>query len=72
METKDLLGRVLINIENQGDELHLWTADKHYCYYHDQDCCEDVSIEEIHGDLKDLIGEPLLIADETTHDATQA
>lgn len=42
--------------------------------YHEQDCCEDVSIEDIIGNIKDLIGEPLVMAEEITsnenpHDA---
>lgn len=31
---------------------------------HVQDCCENVQIEEIIGDIKDLIGRPLMIAEE--------
>lgn len=37
-----------------------------FLFYHDQDCCEDVRIEQIDGDLNDLIGNPLLMAEETT------
>ena len=36
----------------------------HFVLTHIQDCCEDVEIGSIDGDLDDLIGEPLLMAEE--------
>lgn len=35
-----------------------------YVLTHLQDCCEDVYIESVDGDLADLIGEPLVMAEE--------
>lgn len=35
---------------------------------HFQDCCESVQIEEIHGDLDDLIGVPIVEAEEVIYD----
>ncbi len=61
-----LKGLTLIKIENQGDILDFHTKDRHFQMYHRQDCCEGVSIEEIHGDLEDLIGNPILQAEEET------
>lgn len=34
--------------------------------YHDQNCCESVNIESIVGDIKDLLGSPILLAEEVT------
>jgi hypothetical protein len=32
--------------------------------YHSQDCCESVSIEDVEGDICDLIGSPIVLAEE--------
>jgi len=64
---KDLLGRTLYRAEADGDELRLYLTDTNYVrFYHEQDCCESVYIEDICGDLQDLVGEPLLIAEEVS------
>jgi hypothetical protein len=43
-----------------------YTDDEIYKMFHCQDCCENVEIEEIIGDLIDLIGTPLTMAEEVT------
>ncbi len=47
-----------------GDEQLVFSTDAGYkvIFYHDQDCCERVYIEDICGDLNDLVGEPLIVA----------
>lgn len=36
-----------------------------FTFYHNQDCCEDVYLEEIIGDIDDLIGHTVVMAEET-------
>lgn len=37
-----------------------------YRLEHVQDCCEDVYIEDVSGDISDLIGTPILLAEEAS------
>lgn len=37
-----------------------------YAMFHTQDCCESVDIHDIVGDLDNLVGSPLLLAEEVT------
>ena len=65
---EDLQGRVLSKVVNLGDELHFHLTEDHYVkMYHRQDCCESVSIEDIAGDLDDLVGTPLLLVEEVSN-----
>lgn len=63
---EELKGKVLAEVRNTGyDELYFYTVDgDSYQMYHEQDCCEHVELEDIIGDLDDLIGEPILMAEE--------
>jgi hypothetical protein len=72
MEIEILKGKTLKKIEQKtkygGDELVFETIDGNkYKLFHDQDGCESVYIEDICGDLDNLIGEPLLIAEERSN-----
>jgi hypothetical protein len=63
---EDLRGRILYKIEQiDNDELRFYLTEDHYVrMYHSQDCCESVTIEDIVGDLEDLVGTPLLVVEE--------
>lgn len=66
---EELKGKTLTSITGGvGDDVMAFTADdgKQYELYHCQDCCESVSIEDISGDLSDIIGSPILLAEEVT------
>lgn len=39
-------------------------------FHHYQDCCESVYIEDICGDLSDLVGSPILVAEQCTQEDT--
>lgn len=69
MEFEDLKGRVLKNVERVGDEALVFTLEDgvKYQLYHRQSCCESVTIEDILGDLNDLVGEPILKAEESSN-----
>lgn len=48
-----------------GDSILFTTADgTQYAMHHVGDCCESVDIEDINGDLQDLVGSPILQAEE--------
>ena len=65
---KELQGRMLSKIVYDDDEIHFHLTDTHYVnMYHDQDCCESVYVEDIVGDLDDLIGTTLLLVEEVNN-----
>lgn len=68
-ELKDLIGKTMARVENRSYEEIVFTTDdgEQYRLYHDQDCCESVTVESIVGDLADLVGEPILVAEEATN-----
>lgn len=66
-----LLGKTLTDIKIKEDksEITFETEDGHKLrMYHSQDCCESVLIEEIIGDIKDLIGNPILKSEKRTNE----
>ncbi len=56
--------------DNDGDELVFETeSGKTFCMYHQQDCCEHVYIEDVVGNLEELVGSPILKASEDSNSA---
>lgn len=69
-EFSELLGRTITKIEGGVGDVELtFICDDgtKYRMFHDQDCCESVDIEDIAGDLNDLIGSPITLVDESTN-----
>lgn len=78
IETLPILGRTLASVVGIPEDNVLFTLDDGSAYrmQHHQDCCESVVIEQVDGDISDIIGSPLLIAEtsfkkQNTEDGTQ-
>lgn len=68
----ELIGKVFTKIEGAEEgsyEIRFTTTDGHvFLFYHEQDCCEDVQVEDVGGNIDDLIGSPMLVAEEVTNE----
>lgn len=70
-DIESLKGETLVDAQVLGaDEEILFTTDKgkKYLMYHNQSCCESVNVESIDGELSDLIGSPILMAEEVVNE----
>lgn len=70
-DLSELVGKVLTAAyvsNDRGEEIIIFrTADDEYALHHAQDCCETVYIESVVGDIKDLVGEPILVAEQVSN-----
>ena len=67
MNIDALIGKTLVSVTGEvGSDViqFIDQSGKEYQMYHCQDCCESVTVEDICGDLMDLIGSPILQASE--------
>jgi len=66
---KQLLGKTIFKIERKDDAIIFYVmADYHFqkfMLYHQEDCCENVYIDDISGDFDDLLSSPVLISEES-------
>ena len=60
------LTRVIQTEDGDGNDRMYFHCDDGavYMLYHSQDCCESVRLDDVSGDLTDLIGTPILVAEE--------
>lgn len=80
-----LIGNEMVSVRrHDGDTrklVDLWSCSDNTCldfefgdgrvyrFTHDQNCCESVDIDDICGDLQDLVGAPILTAEERSNRA---
>lgn len=66
-----LVGQLITKIDGAtvgSDKIVFTTATGGtFTMYHSQDCCESVEVNEIIGDLADLLDTPILAAEESTN-----
>ena len=69
VEIKEFIGKIFTKIEvsDNKETIRFITNDTIYTMYHEQGCCESVTIEDICGELSDLVGVPILKAEENTN-----
>lgn len=57
-----------VTVADDRETIDFATVDgRTFRQWHSQDCCEGVQVEEVVGDLADLIGSPILLAEEAEH-----
>ena len=69
----DILGRTPVEVTGTDEEIVMRFSDGSQArWHHERDCCEIVTIEDVSGDWSDLLGQPLLVAEERTQDDPDA
>ena len=66
---KGLIITSIDGLEDDSTEVVFTTSDgRRFEMSHSQDCCERVSIEDVCGDVNDILNSPILLAEEETSD----
>lgn len=69
VQFSDLKGKTLtaVTVSDDKEQVDLACSDgRKFAMYHCQDCCEHVYVEDIVGDIEDLLGTPILQAEVVT------
>jgi hypothetical protein len=64
-----VIGKTVIDIKTDKHDYisFLFSDGSAMKMYHSQSCCENVTIDDINGDLNDLIGTPIILAELRTN-----
>ena len=68
VDFSELKGKTLVSVDNEGEQIVFTTIEGEkfrQIYY--GDCCASCTVEEVHGDLNDLVGTPILMAEEVSN-----
>jgi len=67
---QEMIGKTMTEAHGYegGREIRFVAEDgTNFIFLHHQDCCENVRVEEIIGDLNDLVGSPIYLAEESSN-----
>lgn len=69
MSDLEIIGKTMSSVTQTGNEsiLFVATTGERWSMFYDPDCCASCSIEDVAGDLSDLVGTPILMAEEITN-----
>jgi len=67
VDLNELIGKVFTSVVADDYEVIFENDKETYKLYHEQDCCENVEIEDICGDIADLVGVEIVVADEVSN-----
>ena len=68
----ELIGQIFKSVKKTDNDNELiFKGDKSFKFYHEQDCCEAVYIEDICGDLSDLENAPIVTAEQVCNEPVQ-
>lgn len=57
----------MVDVDHEA-EMVFASADRQWRFAHERDCCERVEIDDVCGDLADLVGSPIVQAEEVRSD----
>lgn len=68
----ELLGKTIVSIKGMEKDNDLITFEcsdgTKYEMFHDQDCCESVYIEDVCGNVEDLLNTPITLAEDVSNE----
>lgn len=66
VSVKQLKGLTPVSVYQDDSKFVITTKEGDFKFHHEQDCCENVYIEDVVGDINDLVGNPILLAEEVS------
>ena len=65
-EFSDLLNHEVVDVYHDDGVFQILTKTHLFQLYHDGECCEHVYLQDVVGDIQSLIGNKILMAEEST------